>query len=85
METVVRNVDDIDAQDRHALEHVLGKSLREDQQLVIRIINRQAPAEALPDAEDKARVLPEWCNVYAGLSEREWGFKGNDCHAAGPV
>lgn len=67
----MRNVDDMDTEDRHALEHVLGKSLREDQQLVIRIINRKAPAEALPDTDDNAPVLPEWCNVYAGLSERE--------------
>ena len=75
METIIRNVGDIDSQDRQALEHVLGQPLRANQQLVIRIINRQVqpdgPAETTTQDRNGAAVLPEWCNVYAGLSDEE--------------
>ena len=75
MDTVIRNVDEIDAQDRQALEHVLGQSLRENQQLVIQIVNLQVPAGAaqspVPHKANGTPSLPEWCNVYAGLSDQQ--------------
>ncbi|HLJ11334.1 MAG TPA: hypothetical protein VKU82_09095 [Planctomycetaceae bacterium] len=75
METFIRNVGDIDAHDRQALERVLGQSLRENQQLVIGIVNPQVPPqgaqEPLPRGINGAPALPEWCNVYAGLSDEE--------------
>ena len=47
----------------------MGHSLAENQQLVIQIVNQDAPAvEAASPAGDE---LPEWCNVYAGLSDGE--------------
>jgi len=82
METVIRNVGDIDANDRHALEHVLGQRLRDNQQLVIRVVNRQVepsrPSNVTPHDEaaghEKAAgsLLPEWCNVYAGRATELW-------------
>ena len=75
METVIRNVGDIDAQDRQALEHVLGRSLRENQQLVIQVVNLHdkptTPAQPVAPGQNAAAKLPEWCNVYAGLSDEE--------------
>jgi len=71
METVIRNVGDIDAQDRQALEHVLGQPLRENQQLVIGIVERQpAPCATAREANGSLQ-LPDWCNVYSGLSDAQ--------------
>jgi len=75
METVIRNVGEIDAHDREALEHVLGQALRENQQLVIRIVNLQVQPEPVqepaPHRANGSPALPEWCNVYDGLSDDE--------------
>ena len=75
MKTVIRNVDDMDASDRQALERLLGQSLHETQQLVIGIVNRQAPFSDGPPAATRQAVgtpaLPEWCNVYEGLSDAQ--------------
>ena len=75
METVIRNVGEIDAHDRQSLEHVLGQSLRENQQLVINIVNLEIPAgtdsEPVTEKVNGKSTLPEWCNVYDGLSDSE--------------
>lgn len=75
METVIRNVGEIDAHDRQSLEHVLGRFLRENQQLVINIVNLNVPAGTEPaTASQKANgasAMPAWCNVYEGLSDDE--------------
>jgi hypothetical protein len=74
METIIRNVGDINAQDRQALEHVIGQRLEQNQQLVIRVIDRLAApiVSAVPDGHrDRDAMLPDWCNVYAGLSDEE--------------
>lgn len=73
MDTVIRNVGDIDAGDRQALERVLGRCLLENQQLVVQVVNLQvAPAAAAKAApQTGSPVLPEWCNVYARLSDDE--------------
>lgn len=39
METFLRNVAEIDANDRRSLEHVVGRSLRENQQVMIQILD----------------------------------------------
>ncbi len=74
METVIRNVGEIDAHDREALEHVLGHALRENQQLVIGIVNLEIQSEPVQEPAHCANgspALPEWCNVYDGLSDDE--------------
>jgi hypothetical protein len=75
MDTVVRNVDEINAHDRQALEHVLGRALRENQQLVIRVVNLQPQPEVVkapgPPRANGRPALPDWCNVYEGLSDEE--------------
>ena len=75
METVIRNVGEIDVHDREALEHVLGYALRDDQQLVIRIVNLPGQREPVTapalHGGNGSPELPEWCNVYDGLSDDE--------------
>ncbi|MBS0203170.1 MAG: hypothetical protein JSS49_09750 [Planctomycetes bacterium] len=73
METVIRNVGEIDVHDRQSLEHVLGRSLSENQQLVINIVNLQVPVGTAPDSPkvNGTAALPGWCNVYEGLSDDE--------------
>jgi hypothetical protein len=81
MDTIVRNIRDIDQADRSVLEHVLGQPLAETQQIVVQVVDAPsatAPANGNPaipvKAEDEATqptVLPDWCNVYKGLSETE--------------
>jgi hypothetical protein len=75
MESLIRNVGDIDAHDRQALEHVLGLSLRENQQLVIHIVNLNVEAEAAKTPASKqgseTPVLPDWCKVYEGMSDAD--------------
>jgi hypothetical protein len=75
MESLIRNVGDIDAHDRQALEHVLGLSLRENQQLVIHIVNLKVEAEAdkTPASQPGSEIpaLPDWCKVYEGMSDAD--------------
>lgn len=75
MEQVIRNVRDIEVVARETLEKLLGHRLRENQQIVIRIVNleRSAPAAGEAPRQDgtAGAALPEWCNVYDGLTEEE--------------
>jgi len=73
MDTVIRNVGDMEPQDRQALEHVLGLRLLENQQLLVRVVNLESePAVAAGEPpKDANPALPAWCNVYAGLSDEE--------------
>jgi hypothetical protein len=63
LDSVVRNVRDTAAADRRALDHVIGRPLDENQQVII-----QMTAPGRPRA---AARLPDWCNVYAGLSDEQ--------------
>lgn len=74
MESITLDVKDIQHSDRKALEHVLGKQLCENQRVIINVVNLQlAPDDSGETADDSAHAaaLPEWCNVYAGLSDEE--------------
>ena len=73
MENVVRNVRDIDSADRHALEHILGQRLRENQQLVIRVVTLGTGPQVAKPPNGAAAVpsLPDWCRVYEGLTDQE--------------
>lgn len=72
MENIIRDVRDIDNGDRQAIEHVVGQSLRDNQRLVIQIVSLDLKAEppAVPSSTAGGK-LPEWCNVYEGLSDAE--------------
>ena len=70
MEKIIRNVRDIDAADREALEHVVGRQLRENQQVIINVVSLDVAAP-VPGAAAPAGTLPDWCNVYDGLTDEE--------------
>lgn len=68
MQTVMRNVRDLDGADRTAVEKLVGHALRESERVVIHVTDAtDGPAER-PAPNDE---LPAWCNVYEGLSDAE--------------
>ena len=72
MESVTRNVSDIDPADRQALEHVIGQHLSVNQQVIINVVNVQlAPPSPEPIPGATPAQLPAWCNVYEGLTDAE--------------
>lgn len=71
MQEIIRNVRDIDNADRAALEHVAGRELRENQQLIISVVNLDVTAHPPVQSSAAAAGLPDWCNVYEGLTDEE--------------
>lgn len=72
MGDVIRNVDEIDSTDRQAIERLLGQPLRENQQVMIRVITTEKESNGTEKGVPSApAALPAWCNVYEGLSEDE--------------
>jgi hypothetical protein len=74
MSEVTHNVRDIETGEREALENLLGMRLQENQKLVISVqpidVSKHEP-EFAPPQDTATAKLPEWCNVYHGLSEAE--------------
>jgi len=70
METISRNVADLDRADRSVLERVVGHTLVESQRIIIQVLT---PESATPPQPRSGALtdLPEWCDVYAGLSDAE--------------
>lgn len=68
METVTHNVSDLAGSDRTAAERLVGHPLGEDQRIVIQVENRGAVALET-NVESDSDQLPEWCNVYEGLTD----------------
>ena len=73
MESIIRNVRDIDSRERQALEHVLGQRLKENQKIIIQVVTvPNEPTETEPAQErTPAAPLPEWCNVFEGLTDEQ--------------
>jgi hypothetical protein len=76
MERITRNVRDLRDDERQVYEAALGAKLRENQQIVLEVVT--AAPNVAPDgragsseARQPASPLPEWCNVYDGLSQDE--------------
>jgi len=70
MDTIVRNVSEMNSDHRRALESVIGHALGEGQQVVISVQNatRPEPSNSTPAG---ASPLPAWLNLYEGLSDQE--------------
>ena len=74
MEEVVRNVIEIEPADRRALRHILGQPLHDSQRVALRISSHEpedVPLASNGDQDDIDETLPEWCDVYEGLSDDE--------------
>ncbi len=71
MEMITRNVKDIETADRQALEHVISQHPADDQQLVIHVAKMEAlPQDTPTDSVPTTGSLPDWCNVYQGLTDK---------------
>jgi hypothetical protein len=71
MESIVRNVRDIDAEDRPALEHVVGRTLQDNQRLIIQVTEVETGRES-PAADTRpVQTVDDWTKVYEGLSDEE--------------
>ena len=64
METITRDVKDISSPARQAIEDFLGHPLNDNERLVIQVVGQETGKQPQTGAG-----LPEWCNVFAGLSE----------------
>lgn len=69
MQSSLHNVADLPAATRAAVEALVGRPLRDDQQLYILAVDHGATPSGVPaQAGDK---LPDWCNVLEGLSDED--------------
>ena len=71
MESIIRNVRDIDGRERQMLEHVLGQPLTENQRVIIHVETVVAQPAAEENGKMATTKLPAWCDVYAGLTDDE--------------
>jgi hypothetical protein len=69
METVVHRIRDLSGSDRSAAEQLVGHALRENEQLVIQVVNLDSTAPATQQPGSPASGVPEWWNIYEGLSD----------------
>jgi hypothetical protein len=70
MVSITRNVSDIPAGDLPAFEHLIGVPLRSSQKVILQVVERETALSSSPSKADVPQ-LPEWCNVYEGLSDEE--------------
>jgi len=70
MNAITRNVGDLGPADREALEHLLGCPLHCDQSILIQVVQRPEEVTEVKET-DSLPDLPEWLNIYEGLSEQE--------------
>jgi hypothetical protein len=68
METVIRNVNELNDTGRSAAETLVGHALAANQQLVIQVVEVGGERGASSGELDSDQ-LPSWCDVYAGLSD----------------
>ena len=73
MDKIKRNVGDLGSNERRVYEDALGRKLAENQQIIIQVITVDAGSTSPHNgAGAKAsKPLPDWCSVYAGLSDDE--------------
>jgi len=68
METITRNVGELGAGQRSAVEQIIGHGLTDHQRLIIHVISLEIETEPIQVGTDE---LPTWCNVYDGASAEE--------------
>ena len=68
METITRNVGELGAGQRSAVEQIVGHGLTDHQRLIIHVVGLEMVAEPIPAGTSE---LPAWCNIYDGASDDE--------------
>ena len=71
MQETIPDVRGIDATDREALGHVVGQELRDDQRIMISVMNMDVAAPSPEQMAAETPGLPPWCNVYEGFTNEE--------------
>lgn len=73
MENIRRNVRDLGSNERRVYEDVIGHELAENQQIIIQVITIDTGSQQSKDGSrgGSGDTLPDWCNVYAGLTDAE--------------
>ena len=69
METITHQVDRLPASGRSAAEQLIGHSLRGNERLIIQVLEMEV--DPTPTAPASAQTLPDWCNVYQGMTDEE--------------
>ena len=70
METITRDVGEMQTQERSAAELLVGHALREHERVIVHVLSLDAD-EAVAEDSQSAATLPDWCNVYAGMTDQE--------------
>jgi hypothetical protein len=70
METIKRQVGEMQAHERSAAELLLGHRLRGNEQLILQVLQLDVTEPPKEDSRP-AQTLPDWCNVYEGLTDEE--------------
>lgn len=70
METITRDVGEMQTQERSAAELLVGHALREHERVIVHVLSLDAD-EAVTEDSQSAATLPDWCNVYAGMTDQE--------------
>ena len=65
---MIRKVSDFQPGEKQVLERALGQPLRNEQQLRIEILPVSKSEKTATASEPS---LPEWCDVYQGLTDEE--------------
>jgi hypothetical protein len=69
MESITRNVRDIDAHARKAIERSFGLHLQENQRIVVQLVTD--PMASTESETSETSKLPDWCDVFAGLTDEQ--------------
>ena len=70
MVSITRNVSDIPANDIPAFGAPIGAPLQPSQQVIVQVVESESGRNEAPPQSSEPR-LPEWFNIYDGLSEEE--------------
>ncbi len=72
MESITRQVRELQPDERRVYEAALGKQLLENQQIILQVITLNGQNESRDDTHTQGTFQrPDWCNVYDGLTEQE--------------
>ena len=70
METITRQVGELRDNERSAAELLVGHRLRGNERLILQVWDLDVLQPAVQDSRS-AQTLPDWCNVYEGLTDEE--------------
>lgn len=70
METITRQVGELQANERSAAELLLGHRLRGNERIILHVLDLDVAHPTVQDSRP-AQTIEDWTNVYDGLSDGE--------------